>query len=258
MKQILITSTILIMMTSGLIAQTQQLDLVKLKSFEHQLDDVMEIIDTTVLKSKLKEVELEHSKNGSEVNRVRLGIIYHETALNLTFLEKSNYKGYAKKSFDMLTQLLEDTKTTKELLPFVSSYRASSLSLLGGETMKLKLVGEAFKLFQTAVDNYAAVSYLPEFLRGSVAENLPWIFFFKKKFAKLDMQSIIDKQEKNNHYANSKIMSFVYWAWANQHQNKKYRKQSLAYLDRAIALDPHYLGGRKKAEELKNRFVNQK
>jgi hypothetical protein len=167
-------------------------------------------------------------------------------------------KGYAKKSFDILTELLEDTNTTKELLPFVSSYRASSLSLVGGETMKLKLVGEAFKLFQTSVDNYAAISYLPEFLRGSVAENLPWVFFFKKKFAKLDMQSIIDKQEKNNHYANSKIMSFVYWAWANQHQGKKYRKQALIYLDKAIALDPHYLGGRKRAELLKNRFAKQK
>jgi tetratricopeptide (TPR) repeat protein len=256
MRQMLITSTILIMMTTnGLTAQTQQLDLNKIKSFEHQLDDVMEIIDTIVLKSKLKEVELEHTKNASEINNLRLGIIYHETALNLTFLEKSSYKGYAKKSFDMLTKLLGDTNTTKELLPFVSSYRASSLSLVGGETMKLKLVGEAFKLFQTAVDNYAAVSYLPEFLRGSVAENLPWIFFFKKKFAKLDIQSIIDKQEKNNEYANSKIMSFVYWAWANQHQGMKYRKQALTYLDKAIALDPSYLGGRKRAEELKDRFA---
>jgi hypothetical protein len=258
MKQILITPTILIMMaTSNLTAQTQQLDLVKLKSFEHQLDDVMEIIDTTVLKSKLKEVELEHAKNASEINRARLGIIYHETALNLTFLKKSPYKGYAKKSFDTLTELLENTNTTKELLPFVSSYRASSLSLVGGETMKLRLVGEAFKLFQTAVDNYATVSYLPEFLRGSVAENLSWIFFFKKKFTKLDMQSIIHKQEKNNHYASSKIMSFVYWAWANQHQSKKYRKQALTYLDKVIALDPHYLGGRKKAEELKSRFLTE-
>jgi hypothetical protein len=71
------------------------------------------------------------------------------------------------------------------------------------------------------------------------------------------MQSIIYKQENNNEYANSKIMSFVYWAWANQHQSKKYRKQSLAYLDRAIALDPHYLGGGKRAEELKNRFAQK-
>jgi hypothetical protein len=130
------------------------------------------------------------------------------------------------------------------------------LALVGGETSKLGLVGDAFKLFDTTVNNYATFSCLPEFLRGSVAENLPWIFFFKKKFAKLDMQSIVDKHENNNEYANSKIMSFVYWA--NQHQSKKYRKQSLIYLDRAIALDLHYLGGRKRAELLKNRFAKQK
>jgi hypothetical protein len=256
MKYLIIVSIILIMMTvSNVNAQIQQLDLTKLKSFEHQLDDVMEIIDTTLLKAKLKEVELEHSKTASEINKVRLGIIYHETALNLTFLEKSPYKGYAKKSFDMLTELFNAPTTTKELLPFVASFRASSLSLVGGETMKLKLVGEAFKLFRAAVDSYASVSYLPEFLRGSVAENLPWIFFFKKKFAKLDMQSIITRQDKNNGYANGKIMSFVCWAWANQHQGKKFRKQSLAYLDRAIALDPTYLGGRKRAEELKSKLL---
>ena len=40
---------------SSVTAQT--LNFSKLKSFEHQLDDVMEIIDTTELKKKLKEVE---------------------------------------------------------------------------------------------------------------------------------------------------------------------------------------------------------
>jgi hypothetical protein len=259
MKLLLFTLIILnSMATSNLTAQTQSLDLKKLKSFELQLNDVMEIIDTALLKTKLNEVEMAYAENSNEINKTRLGIIYHETALNLTFLQKSPYKGYAKKSFDILTELLENTNTTKELLPFIASYRASSLSLVGGETRKLKLVGEAFKLFRIAVDNYAAISYLPEFLRGSVAENLPWIFFFKKKFAKLDMESIIRKQEKNGEYANGKIMSFVYWAWANEHQSKKYRKQSLAYLDKAIALDHNYLGGRKRAEELKNKFANQK
>jgi tetratricopeptide (TPR) repeat protein len=255
MKQLLIASTIFTMMaTINATAQPQQLNLNKVKSFEHQLDDVMEIIDTAVLKIKLKEVELEHSKSATEVNQVRLGIIYHETALNLTFLTNSTYKGYAKKSFDMLTKLFDDPNTTRELLPLIASYRASSLSLVGGETSKLGLVGDAFKLFDTAVNNYAAFSYLPEFLRGSVAENLPWIFFSKKKFARKDMQSIIEKQGKNSEYANGKIMSFVYWAWANQHQGKKFRKQSLAYLEKAIALDPNFAGGRARAEVLRNKL----
>ena len=232
-------------------AQTQNLTFSNVKSFEHQLDDVMELIDTTELKIKLKEVEENYKQHPNEINKVRLGIIYHETALNLSFFSKTEFKGYAKKSFDTLSELFNSSNTAKELLPFIASYRASALSLVSAETKKLKLLGEAFTLFNDAVKNYATVSYLPEFLRGSVAENLPWFFFTKRKFAKKDFHSIIDKQDKNNEYANWKVMSFTYWAWAKQRQNKKYRTQSLAYLDKAIALDSNYNAGRKKAEELK-------
>lgn len=231
--------------------QNQQLDFSKVKAFEHQLDDVMELIDTNEIKEKLKSVEDEQKLNPNEINTVRLGIIYHETALNLSFLSKSTFKGYAKKSFTILSALFTWPTTTKELLPFIASYRASALALMGAETKRLSLLGEAFKLFHEAVENYAVFSYLPEFLRGSVAENLPWFFFSKRKFAKQDFQSIIDKQEKNNDYANWKIMSFTCWAWAKQRQGRKYRNQSLEYLNKAIALDPYYKAGRQKAEDLK-------
>ncbi len=232
----------------------QQLDFTKVKTYEHQLNDVMEIIDTTELKVKLKEVEQQFQKEPTEINKLRLGIIYHETALNLGFLAKTNFKGYSKKSYDVLSELFLNT-TTKELLPFITSYRASALSLLGGETMKLGLVGDAFKLFEESVQKYGDVSYLPEFLRGSVAENLPWFFFSKKKFAKIDMQSIIDKQSVNNEFANWKIMSFVYWAWANQRQNGKNKAQSLIYLEKAIELDPNFKAGRQRAEDLKAKMT---
>ncbi|WP_238586893.1 hypothetical protein [Chryseobacterium sp. Leaf405] len=237
--------------TNSVNAQKQQLDFSKVKVFEHQLDDVMELIDTTELKIKLKEVEENYQQNPNEINKVRLGIIYHETALNLSFFSKTEFKGYAKKSFDTLSELFNSPNTTKELLPFIASYRASALSLVGAETKKLKLLGEAFSLFNDAVKNYSSVSYLPEFLRGSVAENLPWFFFTKRKFAKQDFQSIIDKQDKNSDYANWKIMSFTYWAWTKQRQSKKHRTQALEYLDKAIALDPNYRAGRQKAEKLK-------
>ena len=232
----------------------QQLDFTKVKMYEHQLDDVMEIIDTTELKVKLKEVEQQFQKVPTEINKVRLGIIYHETALNLGFLAKTNFKGYSKRSYDILTELFLDT-TTKELLPFITSYRASALSLLGGETMKLGLVGDAFKLFEESIQKYGDVSYSPEFLRGSVAENLPWFFFSKRKFSKIDMQSIIDKQSVNSEFANWKIMSFVYWAWANQRQNGKNKTQSLIYLEKAIELDPNYKAGRQRAEDLKAKMT---
>lgn len=241
-------------MINELLAQNKPLDFSKVKYYEHQLDDVMEIIDTTELKNKLDEVELIYKKEPSEINKVRLGIIYHETSLNLGFVPNSNFKGYAKKSYDLLTALELDSKTTKELMPFITSYRASALSLLGGETRKLGLIGDAFKLFKESVAKYGNVSYSPEFLRGSVSENLPRIFFLKRRFAKTDMQSIIEKQNENSEYANPKIMSFVYWSWANKRQGKKHRAQSMEYLDKAISLDPNYQAGRKKAEELKNKI----
>jgi len=75
----------------------QQLSFSKVKAFEHQLDDVMEIIDTTELKVKLKEVEFQFQQAPNQLNQVRLGLIYHETALNLSFFSKTAYKGYAQK-----------------------------------------------------------------------------------------------------------------------------------------------------------------
>jgi len=232
----------------------QQLDRSKVKTFENQLDDVMEVIDTTYLKSKLSEVESQFQREPSEINKARLGIIYHEAALNLSFISKTGYKGYAKKSFDQLSELFSSSTTAKDLMPFVASCRASAISLLGAETKKLGLVGNAFTLFAEAAAKYSDVSYLLRFLRGSVAENLPWIFYKKRRFAKLDMQSIIDNQNGNAEYANWKIMSFVYWAWANQHQDKKHRSQAMSYLDKAISLDPTYKAGRAKAEELKSKL----
>ena len=252
MRQLLITLIMLATTTiNSVTAQTQQSNFSKIKAFEHQLDDVMEIIDTNELKTKLKEIEENYKQNPTEINKVRLGIIYHETALNLSFFSKTEFKGYAKKSFDTLSELFNSPNIPKELLSFVASYRASALSLVGAETKKLHLIGEAFSLFGDAVKNYATVSYLPEFLRGSVAENLPWFFFTKRRFAKQDFQSIIGKQNKNSEYANWKVMSFTYWAWAKQRQSKKYRTQSLTYLVKAISLDQNYKAGRQKAEELK-------
>jgi hypothetical protein len=254
MRQII---TLTLAMMTHAAADSQHLQPSKVKSYEHQLHDVMEITDTTYLKNKLQEVEKEFSLNPGENNKTRLGIIYHETALNLSFFSKSTYRGYAKKSLDLLSDLALDPITTPELMPFISSYRASALSLVSSETKKLILLGKAFTLFNDAVNKYSEVCYAPEFMRGSVSENMPWLFFSKRKFAKKDFQSIIDKQAKYKDFATDKIMSFTYWAWAKQHLAKKYRKQALEYLDKAIALDPDYQAGRKRAEELKNKMTDR-
>lgn len=221
----------------------------RLHTAEERLSDVMEMTDTEAVKLKLKQVEEAFAADPSELNKIRLGIIHHEVALNLSFLAKSEYTRFAKRSYDRLTAL-EGPLLALEYLPFVASYRASALSLVGGETRKLSLVGGAFRLFNAAAERYADVSYLPEFLRGSVAENLPWIFWRKKKFAAKDFGSIIRKYEADNGYANAQIMSFTYWAWAKAHSGKRFRKQALTYLAKAVALDPESIGGRVKAEAL--------
>lgn len=233
---------------NNLRAQSSSLHRSDVKTMEHQLDDVMELIDTAVLKRKLNDVENTYATTPVTINKARLGILYHEAALN--FRADIAYKDYSKKSYDILTEVMNAPGVPEELLPFVASYRASALSLMSGETKKLSLLGDAFDLFDDAVKKYADVCYAPEFMRGSVAENLPWILFRKKRFAKRDFQSIIDKQVKDPDFANWKIMSFTYWAWAKQFGNK-YRAQAFRYLDKAIELDPNYQAGRERAEALK-------
>lgn len=236
----------------------QKLNLKKLAAYEISLDDVMEIIDKELVKEKLKEVENDFQKDSSEFNTVRLGLIYHDIALNLTFFDKTKkYAGYAKKSYDVLTKLSENKNTTPELMIFIESYRASSLSLVAGETTKLSLLGDAFKIFKNTVKKYASVSPRPEFMRGSVAENLPFFMWKKRKFAKIDFESIIKKQENNSSYADFRILSFSYWAWARANNGRKYRQQAIEYLNEAIKIDPNYKAGRKRAEELKEKYNNK-
>jgi tetratricopeptide (TPR) repeat protein len=233
----------------------QSINVAQMQAYEHQLADVMEVIDTVLLKSKLAKVEKAFQQEASIINKVRLGIIYHETALNLTFFTDSGYEGYAQKSYAILSEVEQNQATPEELLPFVTSYRASALSLVSAETKKLSYLSDAFALLNQAVAQYAMVSYLPEFLRGSIAENLPWFLFGKRKYAKKDFASIIKKYEKDPDYANHRIMSFTYWAWANQHKGRKHRNTAIAYLDSAIALDPENDAGRAKAEALKKELM---
>lgn len=248
MKNIILSFLLVTNICHNLSAQTK---ILTHKEAYEKLEDVMEIIDTTFLKSHLIEVEKAYQQDSSTINQIRLGIIYHEVALNFGFFN-AIYKGYPQKSIDMLNGALPKLNNEfTSFMPFVISYKASSLSLLSGETRNLDYLNEAFELFNEAVNKYSSLSYAPEFMRGSVSENLPRFMLKKRSYAKKDFDSIIKKYEADNSYASAKIMSFTYWAWAMQHRSKKYRNVSISYLDKAIALDPNYNAGRKRAEELK-------
>jgi len=254
MRQILM----LLGFISSAAVQAQNLDRTMILRLEEQLGDVMEIIDNELLIEKLQLVEASYQKHANELNKARLGIIYHEVALNLSFFDKTKkYAGYAQKSYDLLTELSEDANITPELLIFVMAYRASALSLISGETGKLKFLNQAFELFEEAIAKYGHLSPRPAFMRGSVAENLPWFLWKKRKYAKKDFGTIIEKAEKDHEYAEDRLLSFTYWGWANAHQSKKYRKQALEYLNLAIEIDPNYRAGRKRAEALKKELLKK-
>jgi tetratricopeptide (TPR) repeat protein len=252
MKNLIILPVLLFGFTYNTNAQANSITITEV---EKQLEDVMEIIDTSFLKSQLIKVEAAYHADKSLINQIRLGIIYHELALSFGFFD-SLYKGYPQKSLDVFNEVLPNlTDEMENYKPFVLSYKASALSLLSGETRKLGYLKEAYIIFDEAVEQYGHYSYIPEFMRGSVSENLPWIMFKKRSYAKKDFNSIIAKYEADSSFATPKIMSFTYWAWANQHQTKRDRAKALIYLERAIELDPDYNGGRKRAEELKQKFI---
>lgn len=253
MKHILI----LVLAGASVTASAQTISRSSVAEAAQQLDDVMEITDTVNLRNRIAAAQQLAAASSDMVTRLRLGILYHEAALNFTLLAKTGDKGLAAKSYSLLDSLAQKADPANAFLPIIVSYRASALALIAGETGSLKQLGMAFDLFEIAVKQYAPVSALPEFLRGSVAENLPKWMFRKHRFARIDMNQLIQKYEADSSYATPKLMSFVYWAWANQHQKAKYRTEALRCLDKAIALDKTGKAGKQRAEALKAKLLGK-
>ena len=99
---------LLLLMVSSQQLQAQNSQLNDLHAAEKALDDVMEIIDTSYLRIKWQEVEADFAKNPAALQRIRLGILYHELTLNFSFLYKKLPKGYAQRSFDLLDVAYND------------------------------------------------------------------------------------------------------------------------------------------------------
>ncbi|MGL5889981.1 MAG: hypothetical protein ACRC3B_08850, partial [Bacteroidia bacterium] len=129
-----------------------------------ELEDVMEIIDTTGLRDRVLAAEKIAGESATLASRLRLGILYHEAALNFSFLSKTKDKGWAAKSYFLLDSI-HKADTSSLFHPYTAAYRASALALLAGEKGSLEQLGQAFSLFEIAVKNYADVCALPEFLR---------------------------------------------------------------------------------------------
>lgn len=238
------------------ITTRQNVSFKSVKLIESHLEDVMELISIEDAEKKLNEIEAEYEMFPDQLNMARLGIVYHENALNLASINKGNSDGYATKSFTILHELFTSEDIFVELLPFIAGYHASARALMGSEKTKPGYINESFKLFESAVSNYGEVCFCPEFLRAGISDKLPWFFFNRKRHAKQDYESIITRQQLKLNYAPTRIMSFSYFGWAKQSQSKKDRARTLEYLEKSIQLDPKYKAARKRAEELKNKLLN--
>lgn len=217
------------------------------------LDDVMEIMEADTVRKMLP--DFESASGDSPVQLIRKGIFWHEVALNFGFGDNATLKGYAKKSYEILTELQSSGSVPRGYLPFVSAYRASALALWAGETSSLSRLSEAFQLFEDSVAQYSKVSYAPLFMRGSVAENLPRMFG-KVEVAHGDFSALLQRASAEPAYLTPKILSLTLWAWANNRhrfgpKTPEMRAKILEACNRAISLDPQNRAGRSRAKKLK-------
>lgn len=211
---------------------------------DHILDDVTEIIGEENVRAKLLEYEALLKTDNSVLNQIKLGIVYHEASLNLL---KLGEKGYAVKSYTLLGDPKLLASAPPNMMPIIVSYLASARSLMGAEEGSIKHVKDAFLILDRAEEQFGEVSSTPLFLRGSIAENLPWIFF-KGGVAKTDFKTIIKRDKLNDKYASDKIMSFVYFGLAKQVLSDS--DAAKGYLHTSMQLDPDKQAAYEMADNL--------
>lgn len=180
---------------------------VEVRNAAKALLDISEILDPGQARANVTAAEHALNREHSVVNRLRLGIAYHEAALN--FLP-SGVSGDAQKSYDILSAADLHAEVAPALEPYIFAYLASAQALLAADGGAIANVAAAFDIFDRVVARYGHVANITLFLRGSVAENLPW-FFFKANDAKRDLETIIARAEHDADYASSKTLSFVHF-----------------------------------------------
>lgn len=218
------------------------------------IKDCVELLDPEQVNSMLDVALLAYDKKPNDHSTcLKIALVFHEAALVFGLMAKKTdrKKGFAEKSYQILEKLVTDVDLAKDLKPWVFSYRASALALVSGEQSKLGLLSKAFELFEQAIIEFGDDSYLPRFLRGSVSENMPWIFWRKRQFAKIDFDSLVKRVEAEPDFMPDEIKSFTFWAWANQfHRNKNLRPKAVQLLKAAMILDPEKKAGYSRAKNL--------
>jgi len=218
----------------------------------NQVDQIIELNDLEIVLDKIVTLGIKVKENPSHLNRLQLGVLYYEAAMLSPRTNKETLK-LIEKSYTLLSVLKIDAKTDKALMPYVTSYHASSLAILGYYHESSKLVNQAFYYFEEAIALYGESCYTPYYMRAKVAKHLP-IYYSKRSMVKKDLELVIDRFGLNHDYGTDKAMSYVYYSWANMFNTKKNRVKAINYLKKSIDLDPKNIAAGREARKVLEKF----
>jgi hypothetical protein len=207
------------------------------------LEQFTEILNKNVLQDNQKTLEKIAQPDVLEI--IALGLTYHEICVLYFMLEKNKqYAPYASKALTTLSSARPDAP--EWTLPMLDSYINSSRSLVAA--VKGNLIGllRVIRDYDKLIDKYSATSYHPEFLQGSLLENLPNVFGAHSK-AKQRFENIVTKYNKDHAYATPKIISFCYLSLGKLSKNPK---EKIDYLEQSIKIDSSGDGGSTLAKKI--------
>jgi hypothetical protein len=205
-----------------------------------KLEQYTEVLDTAKLSQNLE--YFEYKQDGDALDQIALGITYHEICVVHYILGKDkSYAHYAEKA---LRTLVDAKKTSPvDAYPILDTYINSSRSLVASTKNNLVELIRVIRIYNGLVRKYGSISYYPEFLEGSLLENLPNILGGHTKAKKL-FESIIAKHESDPAYASDKIVSFCYLSLGKLEKNSTRKKD---YFQKSIAIDADKQGGANQA-----------
>ena len=166
---------------------------------EEELRSVTEQLEIENIKTQIESINKKDLTDA--LSKLKLGILYHEASLL-----SANNPEYSKISFSILSNSDLRNSIGKEYLPFLFSYLASARSLQGRDTSSLNYLKDAFWILDQLVLKSKDKTGIALFLRGSISENLPWIFG-KSSVAKSDFQEIIQSQKKDS------FINYINFGW---------------------------------------------
>ena len=166
----------------------------RIATLETALESYMQLTQTEIA-LQLPKMESISQHTHSALEQTISGIFFHEAAMKFT--DKTLVAGYAKKSYETLTQLAENPNTEAEIMPFVTAFQGSAQVLFGEATDSKLEIRKGFKVLNASVENYHKYSFISRYLRGTTFERLS----LSKSIARKDFTLLITDYENNQNFA---------------------------------------------------------